>query len=141
MNKILLVLFCLVFTPFAYAANVGTCTEVLEDMPNSGAKVITVTCTADTGNIVYTLEKYKSVLGKVLYQVEVFPLVVPTAASDLYIYDFGADVAAGELVNKATTTGTITILSYKPAVTGPWTIDVDNNAVAAARLVFKLTFY
>ena len=45
------------------------------------------------------------------------------------------------MVDKVTTTATQTMPTRKPIIWGNWKIDVDNNAVASARVVFKLYFY
>jgi hypothetical protein len=73
----------------------------------------------------------------------VTPIVLPTAASDLYIYTGAGPKAGGtDLVDKVTTTSTENYLpTGNPILWGNWTIDVDNNVVAGARVIFEFFFY
>jgi len=135
--------FAIVLIGTCYAADVGVCTETLEIKPTTNIKVLKVKCTADTGNIVKTLTYSSALQGHMLMQVDITPIVAPTAASDLYIY-YGSGVKAGgtDLENTVTTTPTHNYLATgNPILWGTWTIDVDNNAVAAAQVVFEFYFY
>ena len=127
---------------FAAVADVGTCTESIDSDPSSNLKILIVDCTAAVGDIVRTLTSAVGLQRHMLMQVDIKPIVLPTATSDLYIYnDNGIDAAAGQLVDKVTTTSTQVIMSDKPILFGNWRIDLDNNAVAGARIIFKFYLY
>lgn len=98
MKKLIVIAFAvaLLFCIQAHAADVGTCTETLEDGFWTKIAVVKLDCTAATGDIVRTLTSSPKIQGAMLQQVDIGLITAPTAASDLYIYnDNGTDVAAG----------------------------------------------
>ena len=144
MRKIILSIFILIALCLpVMAADVGTCTETLEDSPGSLIKVVKLDCVAATGDIVRTLTKSDAIKGHMLMQINVTPIIAPTASSDLYIYaGSGVRVSGTDFENIVTTSGTITYpQTGRPICWSSWTIDIDNNVVAAARVIIEMFFY
>ena len=142
MKKLIVFVVISLFCLPALAADVGTCTERIDSSSSSLVKVLIVDCTAAVGDVVRTLTSSTELQRHMLMQVDILPITLPTATSDLYIYnDNGSDAAGGELVDKVTTTPTQVIMQSKPILFGNWRIDLDNNAVAGARIIFKFYLY
>ena len=144
MKKLIFVItICLLLSYFPlYAADVGTCTETLESGESGSlVKVVKLDCTAAAGDIVRTLTS--NMKSYMLWKIHVTPIVAPTASSDLYIYaGSGVRVSGTDFENVVTTSSTITFpQTGNPICWSNWTVDIDNNVVAAARVIIELFFY